>query len=666
MVLKKEDITSKLGKKMYRFLFEIEKNKKVLDKAVIEPLPKPEYTPSSELKKQRKQARSYSALKEVPAVQTQNKAGELSDIVQEAREMHNPEGNAQYEKPKTEYAEPKQSTIPSSPSGQPVQAAQKPYKHVTRRQALQMCEQRGVIGEKVELLKLLSNITIKKSTLVEGASGAGKSWLLDHAFELVPENLKCITNDNKNFLELAKRYNGQFPFIVIGELQTFLRGSKNEKDIMRCIGNGEVYNFPLDDGTNLPISAQGVFACIADSNRYKKMFVEGDKELLRRFHRVYVTLTDDKMKKRLDAIASMQMPSYGALKEQEADLADIKNHMERTILLDIPQKRFFNPFARFVTQYILESCKGAGKMEDAAKIATYHKNYVLAGVKWNEKYRTFGKTDDEARVIAGIGDIFTAKRLTDSDLKEQIKDFDWYACWESGIESLKASGYPQAIISAYMRRQINNENKICLTDLIEDNVVELVDLSKPKPIANIIVTTEKYEPLGNKTPGNGKNKQDKQDKQHEQSAQSTADTTEDEILDAEYQILETGDDESIRAVTKGQKYLLPGPAGDKYAPDPEMMLNKANLPVQYGSNSQKDSKKGNALGGSSTQTPLLPAPDYSADDAEEIDPELKSFLPVVYKKNQNPAIGKTETPAGDRNNGLPCTERKYLTYKKDE
>lgn len=638
-MLKKEDYTSRLGKRLYEIVFNNQKDKDALKDAVIEPLPKTEYVS----KKAGKKVRAYSALQQVPAEKVTNKAGELSDIVQEAQEMQQPEQQKPYEQPKADYAEPKQD--PNSPTAKPEE--QKEYKHVTRRQALKMCEQRGVIGEKVELLKLLSNISIKKSTLIEGASNAGKSWLMDHVFELVPENLKCLTNDNKNFLELAKRYKGQFPFIVIGELQTFLRGSVNEKDILRCIGNGEIYNYPLDDGTNLPISAAGVFACIADSNRYKKMIVEGDKELLRRFHRVYVTLTDEKMNRRLEAMAKQQMPSYDEIKEQEADLKDIQNHIERTIMLEIPQKRFFNPFARFLIEYISESCKGSGNMEDAAKIATYHKNYVLAGVKWNARHRKFGKQDD-TRYIAGIGDIYTAKQLTDSDLKGSGKEFDWHACWESGIESLKASGYPESMIRAYQRRQTGEDNKIYLTNLLEDTVVELIDLNKPKP-TNIIVTTEKYEPFGNKT--------ESKSKPGTQPSQEIYEP-EEVILDAEYQILESGDEEQIKALTIRGRHLLPPPADSTQNSNPGTVPEKANLPAPYVSNPPSASKKGleDSCAG------LLPGP--SECDEDEIDPELKALLPVPY--GQKYPAGKKEPTENNRNNGLPFTERKYITCKKNE
>jgi len=559
MALKKEDFKSRLGKRLYDIIFDGKKDKDPLKEELISIIENTHY-------KQEEQpgnnAKGYSALDSSPKppIKKRNKDKEISDIVQ-------PESIPETQEPAVQATEtkPKQK-IP--PADYAPKKEEKPaeYRMPTRRETLQMCEQMGVIGEKVTLLKLISNICIKKSTLVEGSSNAGKSWVLDHVFELVPDSMKCKTNDSRNFFDLAKRYNGQFPFIVMGELQTFLRGSKNEKDILRCIGNGEVYNFPLEDGKNLPISAWGVYASIADSNRYKKMLVDGDKELLRRFHRVYIELTDEKMKQRLEAIAKQQMPTYSSASEKDADLDTIKSHIEKTINLEISPKRFFNPFARFMIEYIGESCKGAGKMEEAAKIATYHKNYVIAGTKWNVKFRKFGKGND-FRFIASIGDAYIAKTLTDSELTGEKKSIDWHACWESGIESLKASGYPDTIIKAYIQRQVSDDNKLYMNDPITGTQVTLADLSRPKP-AHIVVTQENYEILPEDQTIDAK-----------VAGIAPEKPIEPEILDAEYKVIESGELKELPYNIAGYLPLL-------LPKDPETsgLSDKPNLPVLYNSN----------------------------------------------------------------------------------
>lgn len=620
MELNENDFKSKIGRRMYELIMKRKETEKALpDNIVLEPL----YEEKAEQPKSAgKRVKKYSILGDAskaepaqseakqgapvqetkPAAEPAQKGKELSDIVQKsiAEKPEQPEQASA-----AGYAQPKQDAE---------QALKKPAEErvPTRREALQMCEQLGVIGEKQTLLKLISNICIKKSTLIEGASNAGKSWVLDHVFELVPDSMKCKTNDSRNFFDLAKRYNGQFPFIVIGELQTFLRGSKNEKDVLRCIGNGEVYNYPLEDGKMLPISAWGVYACIADSNRYKKMLVDGDKELLRRFHRVYIELTDEKMKQRLDAIARQQMPTYGSASEKEADLDTIKAHIERTVQLEMPQKRFFNPFARFLIEYIRESCKDSGNMEEAAKIATYHKNYVLAGTKWNAKYRKYCKGND-FRYIAGIGDIYIAKALTDSDIgNSDKKPVDWHACWESGIESLKASGYPAEIISAYQKRHVSDDNKIYLLDPITSEKVLLADLSKPKP-SNIIVTTEKYE------------------KQPEEQALEAkieeAIPVEPEILDAEYKIIESGEYPVARI---NRAYCAPTVAEH----------HTEEIDAEY-----------RAIG--SEERKALPCE--------------KPQLPVLVSKNHMLPVGPSaeEDNSSHSRKGLQFTERKYITCKND-
>jgi hypothetical protein len=237
------------------------------------------------------------------------------------------------------------------------------------------------------------------------------------------------------------------------------------------------------------------------------------------------------------------------------------------VLLDIPSKRFFNPFARFLIEYIGESCKGAGNMEEAAKIATYHKNYVNAGTKWNAKYRTFGKGND-FRFIASIGDAYIAKILTDSELKGEKKPFDWHACWESGVESLKASGYPAEIINAYVKRQVSDDNKIYMKDAITGEQVLLADLNKPKP-AHIVVTKEQYEKIPEDKTIDAK-----------VTGIEPEEPIEPEILDAEYKVIESGE---LKALPYEVRGYLPAPKDEK---DPETAdpLDKPNLPVLYGKN----------------------------------------------------------------------------------
>ena len=364
---------------------------------------------------------------------------------------------------------------------------QKNYPKPGLNNALQAYKDLGVVGEEFNMLKSLSNICTCRSTLYEGQSNAGKSFIMNNAFELVPDHLKIKLSDSKYFFDLAKQAGGKLPFVIIEELQTFLRNSKNEKDALRFLMNEETYSYPLGDGNILPISAMAVFASIADTNMYKKRIVNNDKELLRRLHRVRVELTDEKMQERLEALANQQMPSFNAESEEGSNLDILKYHVEKTINLDIPQNKLFNPFARFMVSYIMDICKGKGSVEQSAETAKQNKNYVLFNTKWNADERKFEKGSN-FKYIAGIEDAFIAKMLTDSDIGREGKNFDWRACWESGLESLRVSGYPVEIIAAYQSRQVKDD-KLYATDPVTNQKVLLADLSKPAP-AYLVVTRE--------------------------------------------------------------------------------------------------------------------------------------------------------------------------------
>ena len=352
---------------------------------------------------------------------------------------------------------------------------------------LQVYKDLGVVGEELNMLKSLSNICTSKSTLYEGPSNAGKSFIMNNAFELVPDHMKMKIADSKYFFDLAKQAGGKLPFVIIEELQTFLRNSKNEKDALRFLMNEETYSYPAGDGSVLPISARAVFASIADTNAYKKRIVNKDKELLRRLHRVRVELTDEKIQERLEALANQQMPSFNSESNDDVSLDVLKYHVEQTINLDIPQNKFFNPFARFMVSYIMDVCKGNGSVEQSAEKAKQNKNYMLFGTKWNAKQRKMEKGSN-FKYIAGIQDAYNAKMLTDSDIGKKTNNFDWRACWESGLESLRVSGYPVEIIAAYQSRQVKDD-KLYVTDPVTDQHVLLADLSKPAP-AYLVVTRE--------------------------------------------------------------------------------------------------------------------------------------------------------------------------------
>ncbi|MBW2993838.1 hypothetical protein KY315_00280, partial [Candidatus Woesearchaeota archaeon] len=132
------------------------------------------------------------------------------------------------------------------------------------------------------LLKIAANVVSGRSTLVTGVSNGGKSHTLGTILMSIPYDLQDEFADSKQFFKASTMHNGKFNIIHIDELQTFLRGSSNEKDAIRRIANGEHYDPKKEDGVDCPITAHGVYACVADSNTYKKRIMAKDKELMRR------------------------------------------------------------------------------------------------------------------------------------------------------------------------------------------------------------------------------------------------------------------------------------------------------------------------------------------------------------------------------------------------
>jgi len=212
-------------------------------------------------------------------------------------------------KEKTLEQEVAEQSQPSAPTPEKRKWELPPeYQQLSLADALGYCIRTRNIPEQdhAALLKIVANVVTGRSTLVTGASGSGKSYTLNTVLMTVPGDMKDEFADSKQFFNVARKKNGKFTILHLDELQTFLRGSVNEKDAIRKIGYGEHYDPKQEDGVDCPIEAHGVYTCVADSNAYKKRLMANDKELMRRLDKVDIQLDDDKIKQRNATVVNDQ------------------------------------------------------------------------------------------------------------------------------------------------------------------------------------------------------------------------------------------------------------------------------------------------------------------------------------------------------------------------
>jgi len=453
------------------------------------------------------------------------------------------------------------------------------YQTLSVSDALDYCIRTRNIPEQdhTALLKIAANVVAGRSTLVTGASNSGKSYTLNSILMSVPQEIQDEFADSKQFFKAATMRNGKFKVIHIDELQTFLRGSSNEKDAIRRIAYGELYDPKKEDGVDCPITAHGVFTCVADSNAYKKRLMAKDKELMRRFDHVEIFLDDDKIKQRNETVVNGQNPSFNSDAKVNLDLKVLQYHFGKAIQRNMSDGSFFNPFAQFFAEYIQDVCKEQGKLEESTEAIKGNKAGILFGLKWYGNKRKFEK-NGHFKYISSIEDAFVAKLITDKDLERKTENFDWQACWESGLESLRASGYPVEIIAAYQAKQVSADNKLYVTNPFTKEKILLADLNKPRT-GYLVVTKDSGNTFTEESTKEQKESIDSVAKnasasETSQFSEQTATNNqypavmpkiqsgEPDIIDAEY---------TIKNETKalpGEKSNLPVPVSGTYRPAP--------------------------------------------------------------------------------------------------
>ncbi len=340
---------------------------------------------------------------------------------------------------------------------------------------LELFENSGVVGEKENLLKMTLDSITNTSFFLTGKSSAGKSYLINALLRVLPSELVYRFNETKNGALFKHADKFKDKILVIYELQTFFRGSGNEKDALRCIANHEPYTFVDEKGNQLVVDARMVMTSGADQNRYKKMYLDGDVELMRRFHDIRVELNEEKIKNRIAEKNKRFKRNVFTLEGQvlvdEAVVrAYVKHCMKR------PDVMLCNPYVDFLSDYVTRAVTDNGDLTAVSKTDDQCKKYVSASAKWNLDERKYSHNSLDG-YIAGLEDAHIAKLLIDHDLQRSV-DFDWRACWESGLESMRAAQFPAEVIADYVRRHVVNDS-IVVVDPITNSPITLVDYRKP-------------------------------------------------------------------------------------------------------------------------------------------------------------------------------------------
>lgn len=361
----------------------------------------------------------------------------------------------------------------------------------------------GIVGDQHAKYRTLLNMINNTSMLYLGPSSGGKSVIQDAAKELLPEGMVVTLNEPGDIDDVLNPENTIGKAWFARELQTLLRGSKNQKDVVKLLSNHEAYK-----GMKIEFFA----ATIARENPYFQNYVIPNKELMRRLDIIDVESSFDKVKNIRDSINRKRMEdalsenSNGYTKEYFRDWMTHLRNLELGVVVD--------PFCAFHDQYFILSFKSFDpikryhKLEDALlKMQLEESTYQMDGreiciLSIREKYRADCFRRNINRTLEKIDDAKTIRKYygwTDKELEayyESIKksreDIDWQACWESGLESLRQAHQkgliPFSLISEYINRHVIN-GKVTAVDDYTGQAVVLAE-HPPKQIKrDVIVIT---------------------------------------------------------------------------------------------------------------------------------------------------------------------------------
>ena len=329
----------------------------------------------------------------------------------------------------------------------------------------------GVVGEKENLLKMTLDTITSTSFFLTGKSSAGKSHLMNTVIKVLPDKMVYKLSDTKK--GALFKHSGLFKgkILVIPEVQTYFRGSGNEKDALRCIANHEPYPYVDDKGDTTIVEARMVMTSGADQNRYKRTYLDNDVELMRRFHAINVELTDDKIR---DIIAAKNKRYTNNVFSQtnpvQADESALRKHISYCMGAQIANQ--CNPFVGYVSEYTISAVDENKDLTAVSKTDSQFKKHMDALTLWNSFDRDYTHQNVTCQ-ITSLEDVFVAKKLIDHELGTD-EEFNWTACWESGLESMRLSQFPPEVISEYQRRHLINK-RITVKDPFSGKDTVLVD-----------------------------------------------------------------------------------------------------------------------------------------------------------------------------------------------
>jgi hypothetical protein len=363
----------------------------------------------------------------------------------------------------------------------------------------------GLIGDQQAKYRTILNMINNTSLLYLGPSSGGKSAIQDASKELLPKGMAVTLNDPSDVDDNLNPEGTIGKAWFCPELQILLRGSKNQKDVVKLLSNHEAYK-----GMKIEFFATAA----AYENDYFQRFIVPNKELMRRLDIVDVEASFGKVKNIRHSMARKRME--GALDDNNNGYTKEYFRDWMTYWRNLKLNAVVDPFCAFHDKYFVMSFKSFDpikryhKLEDAMlKMKLDESTYQAEDrqihiLSIREKYRADCFRKNINRSLERLDDIETIRkylRWTDDEMdayyesvKKSREDVDWQACWESGIESLwqaqQKGLIPASVISEYINRHVANGKVTVADDYTGEEVVLAEHPPRREVRKDVIVITD--------------------------------------------------------------------------------------------------------------------------------------------------------------------------------
>ena len=358
-------------------------------------------------------------------------------------------------------------------------------------------EELGVIGERKSVYRIILNTISKKSFILVGPSGSGKTTIADNLASLLPEDLFYEIHDTKKqaLFQHAEKFHKKI--LYFPEIQTFLRGSGNEKDALRTICEGKPYFYFDKTGNKITLDPLFIFSAVAESNTYWKKYLMDDPEFKRRIDFIYT----DKSLDKINNIKNAKNRRRAGIRCQNSSITkeDVSAFLRSRMIMEITDS-IIDPNSAFVNEYFPKTFMALSYIEN-------YKTIEDAILKWHideDRYEVNGNVVH----ILGLKNKYRAERIAREEICRSLREFDnvsyakeelkwsdkeiselersiekskeeinWQVGWETYLKNLREAKAPSDLISEVIDRHFVN-GKLIVDDPITGNTVVLAEYSK--------------------------------------------------------------------------------------------------------------------------------------------------------------------------------------------